>query len=128
MPVYYLGAVAKIVCVSEHVQSYETSEYSVLSKPCDAKGYFYAKMMLGHQWKVKNCKAYLYSSPSKSCNVPTNVNNGVTGYSFTPKNYGILSHHDNAKLYSVGTFFYTTPVPKPTYYSKPVPKPYGKGY
>ncbi|PON66323.1 hypothetical protein TorRG33x02_268360 [Trema orientale] len=103
------GAVAKITCPAVHNQEgYETTSFSIKSEASDAKGYFYVTLThdgLGDQWKLKDCKAFLDHSPLETCNVPTNVNNGVLGDLLA--SYSILNH-SNTKLFSVGPFFYTT--------------------
>ena len=118
------GAVAKVTCLAVDEESYKTTEFSVLSKPCDSKGYFYATISSPqYQWKIKDCKVYLNYSPLETCKVPTNVNNGISG-DLLASNYRILSHHKDMKLFSAGPFFYTSDDHKPSSY-KPVPKPNG---
>ncbi|PON65839.1 hypothetical protein PanWU01x14_113280 [Parasponia andersonii] len=108
------GAVAKVTCLAVHNQEgYETTSFSIKSEASDAKGYFYVTLThagLGDQWKLKDCKAFLDHSPLETCNVPTNVNNGVLGDLLA--SYSILNH-SNTKLFSVGPFFYTTSSSEP---------------
>lgn len=59
---------------------------------------------------LKDCKVKLEKSPLETCNIPTDVNKGLTGALFS--SYRIL-HDKKIKLYSVGPFFYTSE-PKPT--------------
>ena len=111
------GAVAKVTCLIVDEESYKTTEFSVLSKPCDSKGYFYATISSPqYQGKIKDCKAFLNYSPSETCKVPTNINNGISGDS-VPSNYKTSSHQKDVTLFSVGPFFYTSPVDQT--YNKP---------
>lgn len=118
------GAVARITCLAVDEKSHKTTYFSVRSKACDSKGYFYTTISppksLGinyNEWKIKDCKAYLDHSPLETCKFSTDVNNGVTGHLLS--SYSILKHN-NAKLYSVGPFFYTS---EPNY-KTPIPNGY----
>ena len=96
---------------------YESAPFSVLSPPTDAKGYFLTIVSpseLEDAWKLTECKAFLEKSPLETCNVPTDVNNGIRGASLSP--YHLLEDK-NMKLSSVGPFVYT-----------PKPKPVSNGY
>ncbi|XP_062103115.1 proline-rich protein 3-like [Humulus lupulus] len=108
------GAVAKITCIADYQEGYKTTTFSILSAASDAKGYFYATLSpstLGDKpWKLKECKAYLDHSPLKSCNVPTNINDGIHGDLLS--SYNILKH-TSTKLFSVGPFYYTTSSSQP---------------
>lgn len=108
------GAVARITCLVhiDYQEGYQTTSFSIKTKPSDAKGYFYATLTpsgLGDvnpdQCKLQDCKAYLHHSPLNTCNIPTNINDGIHGDLLT--SYNILEH-SNTKLFSVGPFFYTS--------------------
>ncbi|XP_041022412.1 proline-rich protein 3-like [Juglans microcarpa x Juglans regia] len=102
------GAVARITCKAVDERGYEEVPLSVLSNECDAKGYFLATLsssFLKENWKIKECKAFLEHSPLKTCNVPIDVNHGITGALLS--SYRILNDN-HMKLYSVGPFFYTS--------------------
>ncbi|GFZ13753.1 hypothetical protein Acr_23g0021380 [Actinidia rufa] len=104
------GALARITCLAKDKNGYESAPFSVLSHPTDAKGYFLATLSpseLEDAWKLTECKAFLEKSPLESCNVPTDMNNGIGGASLSP--YRLLEDK-NMKLSSVGPFVYT---PKP---------------
>ncbi|CAK7338751.1 unnamed protein product [Dovyalis caffra] len=100
------GAVVKIACTTVEQHGYETTHFSCLT---DAQGYYFKTLFpsgaLGHDSKLKECKAYLESSPTETCKIPTDVNNGITGALLSSSH--ILSHK-NIKLYSMKTFFYTS--------------------
>ncbi|XP_057472737.1 proline-rich protein 3-like [Actinidia eriantha] len=111
------GALARITCLAKDKNGYESAPFSVLSHPTDAKGYFLATVSpseLKDACKLTECKAFLEKSPLESCNVPTDVNNGIRGASLSP--YHLLEDK-NMKLSSVGPFVYT-----------PKPKPVSNGY
>ncbi|PQQ14378.1 proline-rich protein 3 [Prunus yedoensis var. nudiflora] len=102
------GAVARITCLAEDEYGYETAPFSILSGATDAKGYFLATLSpseLQDKWKLTECKAFLDYSPFQYCQVPTDVNQGITGHLLA--SYRILDTK-NIKLYSVGPFFYTS--------------------
>ncbi|XWS31755.1 hypothetical protein CRYUN_Cryun23aG0103200 [Craigia yunnanensis] len=72
----------------------------------DAKGYFIATLSpheVKENRRLKECKAFLELSPSETCDVPTNVNKGISG---APLGYYHLLHDKNMKLFSVGPFFF----------------------
>ncbi|KAB1203008.1 Proline-rich protein 1 [Morella rubra] len=102
------GAVARIACLATDENGYETAPFSILSNECDANGYFFVTLLhsfLKKGWKIKDCKAYLYSSPLGTCQVPVDVNHGISGAPLS--SYRILNNK-HIKLYSVGPFFYTS--------------------
>lgn len=87
---------------------YETAPFSMLSHPTDEKGYFFF-ISFSLYWfkdavKISECKAFLESSPLRSCDFPTDVNKGQTG--------ALLSSYrmqdKKTKLYSVGPFVYAS--------------------
>ncbi|EOX95160.1 Pollen Ole e 1 allergen and extensin family protein [Theobroma cacao] len=100
------GALAKITCKAVDKGGLEKI-LSICSGATDAKGYFFATLShsdLVDKLKVKDCKAYLESSPLKTCNIPTNDNKGIDGAPLS--NFRVLNKKMN--LYSVGPFFYTS--------------------
>ncbi|XP_021609348.2 proline-rich protein 3 [Manihot esculenta] len=102
------GAMARITCSAMDQNGYETTPFSCLTSATDAKGYFFKTLSLFDLFdnlKLKDCKVNLEKSPSETCNIPTDVNKGITGAVFS--SYRIL-HEKKIKLYSVGPFFYTS--------------------
>ncbi|XVF72670.1 hypothetical protein PTKIN_Ptkin12aG0138600 [Pterospermum kingtungense] len=69
----------------------------------DAKGYFFATVSHLDKLQLKECKAYLQSSPDKDCNVPTNINQAIDGALLT--SFTLLKDK-RMKLYSVRPFYY----------------------
>ncbi|CAK9185825.1 unnamed protein product [Ilex paraguariensis] len=113
------GAVTRITCLAVDENGYESAPFSVLSRPCDEKGYFFATLSPSQieedaWWRVTECKAFLANSPIETCKVPTDVNKGITGAPLAS-----YRHHGdkNMKLHSVGPFIYTSD-PKPISNSK----------
>nr|KJB09422.1 hypothetical protein B456_001G140900 [Gossypium raimondii] len=100
------GASATITCKAVDEVGAERT-VSICSKATDAKGYFFATLsdQGRDKLKLKECKAYLKSSPLESCNVPTNVNKAIEGALLSA--FRVLKEK-KAKLYSVGPFFYTS--------------------
>ncbi|KAM5564097.1 proline-rich protein 3 [Rosa sericea] len=115
------GAVARITCVGEDENGYETAPFSILSGATDAKGYFFATLSpsklegnYNNKWKLTECKTFLDNSPLESCKVPTDVNHGISGAPIA--SYRTLNAK-NMKLFSVGPFFYSSePKPAPSGY------------
>ncbi|MBA0730311.1 hypothetical protein Golax_025607 [Gossypium laxum] len=110
------GASATITCKAVDEVGAERT-VSICSKATDAKGYFFATLsdQGRDKLKLKECKAYLKSSPLESCNVPTNVNKAIEGALLSA--FRVLKQK-KAKLYSVGPFFYTSqakPAASPQY-------------
>ncbi|KAL5701099.1 hypothetical protein ACHQM5_026474 [Ranunculus cassubicifolius] len=107
------GAVAKIACIAKKQYRYESDPFTILSKGTDKKGYFLARLPISNMDSTKpilfKCKVFLHSSPSKTCNVPTDMNKGKTG-ALLYSSYHIL-HDNKMKLYSVGPFAYTSTKP-----------------
>ncbi|KAH1081234.1 hypothetical protein J1N35_020995 [Gossypium stocksii] len=87
---------------------------SICSEATNERGYFIAplsnKLSGLEKLKVRECQAYLHSSPLKSCDVPTNVNKSIDGVLLSA--FRVLKEK-KMKLYSVGPFFYT-PQPQST--------------
>ncbi|XP_017224226.1 protein SEED AND ROOT HAIR PROTECTIVE PROTEIN [Daucus carota subsp. sativus] len=102
-------AIARITCLAVDKKGYETAPFSILSKPADAKGYYFAKLSpaeLEKGWRLTQCKVFLEKSPLKSCNVPTDVNHGKTGATLSsPRLLKTMN------LYSIPAFVYTSDAP-----------------
>ncbi|TXG63373.1 hypothetical protein EZV62_010367 [Acer yangbiense] len=61
---------------------YERAPFSILSDASDDKGYFFATLSpdeVQQNWRLKECRAFLEVSPSETCNVPTDMNQGISG-------------------------------------------------
>ncbi|KAK6120176.1 hypothetical protein DH2020_046082 [Rehmannia glutinosa] len=88
---------------------YETAPFSILSRPTDGNGYFLAKLssqLLEEDGvKISQCKAFLHSSPLKTCPIATDVNKGSSG---APLSAYRPVGSNNMRLYSVGPFVYTS--------------------
>ncbi|XP_039042965.1 adhesive plaque matrix protein-like [Hibiscus syriacus] len=117
-PKYYpiRGALTRITCLTVDENGYEKT-HSVCSGETDEKGYFLARLFSSgldeaHLLsELRDCKAFLESSPLETCNVPVDVNKGISG---APLSGFRVLHHMGMKLFSVGSFFFTpqlTPVP-----------------
>ncbi|KAG6749844.1 hypothetical protein NC652_033339 [Populus alba x Populus x berolinensis] len=102
------GAVIRIACTAVDQYGYKKVPFSCLTEATNAKGYYFKTLPA---LKLTECKAYLESSPLKTCNVPTDMNYGITGAPLSA--YHIL-HDKKIKLYSMRTFFYTSTKPTPT--------------
>lgn len=99
------GALAKITCLVVDENGYETT-HSVCSGETDVKGYFFARLSEDISLsKLTECKALLESSPLETCNVPVDVNKGISGAPLS--DFRILNHM-GIKLFSVGPFFFTS--------------------
>lgn len=111
------GAVVRVTCLAIDEKGYELPPFSLLSDATNAKGYFFATLVLSElepSAKLSECRAFLNSSPMENCDVPTHVNNGLRG--------ALLSSHrflndKKMKVYSVRPFVYTSDA-----------KPINKGY
>ncbi|KAE8671284.1 putative Integrase-type DNA-binding superfamily protein [Hibiscus syriacus] len=110
-PKYYpiQGALARITCVAVDENGYEMT-HSICSGETDSKGYFFARLSpsgLDNEGdklsKLTDCKAFLESSPLENCNVPVDVNKGISGAHLSDFR---LLHHMEMKLFSVGPFFF----------------------
>ncbi|XP_058084123.1 protein SEED AND ROOT HAIR PROTECTIVE PROTEIN-like [Magnolia sinica] len=110
-----VGAVVRVTCMGHDENGYDLAPYTTLCEPTDENGYFFMAILapsgMDH---LSECKAYLESSSSETCNVPTDVNNGMSGALLG--SYGLLDHK-KTKLCTVGPFVYTTG-----------PQAVGKGY
>ncbi|KAL4367154.1 hypothetical protein GQ457_05G001970 [Hibiscus cannabinus] len=114
-PKYYpiQGALARITCLAVDENGYEKT-HSVRSGETDAKGYFFARLSpLGLDnagdnklSKLRDCRAFLESSPLETCNVPVDVNKGISGAPLS--DFRVLDRM-GMKLFSVGPFFFTSP-------------------
>ncbi|KAK1385108.1 proline-rich protein 3-like [Heracleum sosnowskyi] len=102
-------AIARITCLAVDRKGYETAPFSILSNPANAKGYYFATLSpaeLEQGWRLTECKVFLEKSPVKSCNVPTDVNNGKTGATLSsPRLLKTMN------LYSIPAFIYTPETP-----------------
>ncbi|KAJ6343692.1 hypothetical protein OIU76_005437 [Salix suchowensis] len=108
------GAVIRVACTAVDQHGYRKVPFSCLTGATDAKGYYFKTLpssRLDDHLKITECKAYLESSPLKTCNVPTNMNDGISGAPLSA--YRIL-HDKKMKLYSMRTFFYTSTKPSST--------------
>ncbi|KAJ6329098.1 hypothetical protein OIU77_010718 [Salix suchowensis] len=108
------GAVIRVACTAVDQHGYRKVPFSCLTGATDAKGYYFKTLPssgLDDHLKMTECKAYLESSPLKTCNVPTNMNDGISGAPLSA--YRIL-HDRKMKLYSMRTFFYTSTKPPST--------------
>ncbi|KAF6141238.1 hypothetical protein GIB67_024322 [Kingdonia uniflora] len=102
------GAVARVTCLTVDEEGYESAPFSVLSEKADEKGYFFATLCLSDLKKksvITSCKVFLNSSSLETCNVPTDVNQGITGA--LPGSYHLLTHK-SMKLFTVGPFVFTS--------------------
>ncbi|KAK8491290.1 hypothetical protein V6N11_051302 [Hibiscus sabdariffa] len=102
------GAVARIACLGVDEHGYETAPFSILSKPTDSKGYYFATLyphqLIRRNLKLADCKAFLQDSPLETCKVATDVNKGTTG---APISYSRLLHDKKMRLYSVPPFIFS---------------------
>ncbi|KAJ6401029.1 hypothetical protein OIU84_016445 [Salix udensis] len=108
------GAVIRVACTAVDQHGYRKVPFSCLTEATDAKGYYFKTLPasgLDDHLKITECKAYLESSPLKTCNVPTNMNDGISGALLSA--YRVL-HDKKMKLYSMRTFFYTSTKPSST--------------
>ncbi|KAK8718130.1 hypothetical protein V6N13_045375 [Hibiscus sabdariffa] len=121
-PKYYpiRGALTRITCLTVDENGYEKT-HSVCSGETDEKGYFLARLSppglvddVDLSSKLGDCKAFLESSPLETCNVPVDVNKGISG---APLSGFRVLHHSGMKLFTVGPFFFTSE-------SNPVPNGY----
>ncbi|KAA3459145.1 proline-rich protein 3-like [Gossypium australe] len=102
------GGVARITCLAVDENGYQTAPFSILSKPTDSKGYYFATLYpneLNHnKLKLAECKAFLEKSPLETCKVATDVNEGITG---APLSYRRLLDNKKMTLYSVPPFIFS---------------------
>ncbi|XVF79389.1 hypothetical protein PTKIN_Ptkin14bG0218400 [Pterospermum kingtungense] len=100
-------ALAKVICEAVDEVGVEKTA-PICSVQTDAKGYFYAIVSsINESLKLKDCKAFLESSPETNCNVPTDMNKGITGFPISGDAYRVLNDK-HTKLYSAQPFFYTS--------------------
>ncbi|KAI3449448.1 hypothetical protein Pfo_006113 [Paulownia fortunei] len=101
------GGVIRITCLGIDKYGYETAPFSILSRPTDSNGYFLAKLssqlLEEDGLKISQCKAFLHSSPLKTCQFPTDVNKGSSG---EPLSAYRPVGSNSMRLYSVGPFVY----------------------
>ncbi|KAL5561404.1 hypothetical protein UlMin_031151 [Ulmus minor] len=102
------GAVVRITCEAEDDYGFETAPCSFLSEATNGKGYFFATLSpseIKAEKKLTKCRAFLELSSSETCNVPTDINKGISGAVLG--SYRFINHN-NVKLFSVGPFFFTS--------------------
>ncbi|KAJ8749566.1 hypothetical protein K2173_026215 [Erythroxylum novogranatense] len=102
------GAVVRIKCTCVDEYEYKTTPFSFLSGATDPEGYFLATLSpceVEENCKIKECRAFLELSPLGTCEVPTDVNKGISGALLSP--YRFLDEK-KMKLFTVGPFFYTS--------------------
>ncbi|KAL6271873.1 hypothetical protein ACE6H2_028784 [Prunus campanulata] len=102
------GSVARITCEAVDEYGLESAPITILSDATDAKGYFFATLSpyeIQNHKKLTQCRAFLELSPLESCNVPTDLNSGITGAVLA--SYRLL-HDKNIRLYTVGPFTFTS--------------------
>ncbi|XP_030532469.2 protein SEED AND ROOT HAIR PROTECTIVE PROTEIN-like [Rhodamnia argentea] len=102
------GARARVTCLAVDGRGYETAPFCIVSRLTDANGYFLATLSpseVEDNWKLTQCKAFLESSPSETCKVPTDVNRGVTGALLSSRH---LPSNKRMEWFSVGPFVYTS--------------------
>ncbi|KAJ8749619.1 hypothetical protein K2173_026268 [Erythroxylum novogranatense] len=102
------SSVTRIICSAVHQNGYDVKPFSCLVDATDANGYFFKILPdfgILDNLKITECKTYLESSPLDSCNVPTDVNKGITGALFS--SFRIL-YDKKIKLYRVGPLIYTS--------------------
>lgn len=97
------GAKISVICKSHrnrvfYYSSYTTNEY----------GYFYAKLegyTMGHyllEHPLTACKVKLVSSSQENCNIPTNINYGISGASLRYENKRVLKKDCDSVIYASG--------------------------
>ncbi|PON86845.1 hypothetical protein TorRG33x02_173710 [Trema orientale] len=104
------GAVARVTCPKySYVNGqkyYKDVPSSILSYATDANGFFVVRFSVSQLirgFNVKDCKVYAEHSPLDSCNVPTDINNGITG-----ANLSLLNTLIDTISYTAGPFIYTS--------------------
>ncbi|KAL5996216.1 hypothetical protein ACLOJK_026290 [Asimina triloba] len=101
----------RLTCLCTDEDGYEQPPFSKLTPPTEENGYFFtvfAPSEVDGMKEPSECKAFLNSSPSDTCDIPTNVNHGINGAKLS--SYRILKD-SNMKLHSVGPFVYTSDPP-----------------
>jgi len=84
-------ATVSVTCTNHKNQVFYYKEYTT-----NYYGYFYAELegfSMGHylfDHPLTSCKVKLVSSPQESCNIPTNINNGIIGASLLASTRGRL--------------------------------------
>ncbi|KAF4383607.1 hypothetical protein F8388_014107 [Cannabis sativa] len=120
------GAVARVTC-SPNYSSYDKDDVpsSMLSYESDVNGFFLVKLLVS-QLKTglnvkEDCKVFLEYSPLQTCNLPTDVNDGITG-----ANLSFFTAFKDKVFYTLGAgplIYTTTPKTDNTrdQYSAPTP-------
>ena len=121
----FAGAVARVTCPNYSYENgekyYKNVPSSILSYETDEHGFFQVRLsgsQLPTGFNVKDCKVFLEHSQLNNCNVPTNVNNGLTG-----ANISLLHNFIDKIYYTAGPFIYT-PNTNNDQYSVPTPAGY----
>ncbi|XP_058084124.1 protein SEED AND ROOT HAIR PROTECTIVE PROTEIN-like [Magnolia sinica] len=103
-----VGAVVRVTCMGYDENGYELAPYTVLCDPTDKNGYLFATLAhseMDRLGKLSECKAFVDASPSETCDIPTNVNNGMSGALLSSSR---LLTDKKMKLCIVGPFVYTS--------------------
>ncbi|KAJ8444010.1 hypothetical protein Cgig2_020856 [Carnegiea gigantea] len=98
------GATARVTCLALNVRGYESAPFSVVTPRTDERGFFHinlGKYQLAN-YRLRSCRVFLEAPAPGICNVPTDINHGLTGAPLT--NYRPLG--DLSALYFVGPFVY----------------------
>ncbi|KAL9224790.1 hypothetical protein vseg_000793 [Gypsophila vaccaria] len=98
------GAMARMTCMVDDDDARYAGQLSVVSRHTDRNGYFLINMSKyqSNSIVLRECRVHLETHPPGICNVPTDVNNGVSGASLG--HYRTLD--DSSRLYSVPYFIY----------------------
>ncbi|XP_062095400.1 protein SEED AND ROOT HAIR PROTECTIVE PROTEIN-like [Humulus lupulus] len=107
------GAVARVTCCPNYSSSsyenenengekyYKDVPSSILSYESDTHGFFLVKLSVSQLTTGLNvkedCKVFLEYSPLQTCNLPTDLNNGVTG-----ANLSFLNAYKGMVFYALG--------------------------
>ncbi|XP_010544996.1 PREDICTED: proline-rich protein 1 [Tarenaya hassleriana] len=103
------GAVARVTCETRDKYGYEAEEVTVLSQATDEKGYFMVTLSpseVREEVKVKECRSFLELSPLDGCEVPTEINRGVSGSILSSYRLLLSGHSPPFKLFTVGPFVF----------------------
>ena len=125
------GAIAKISCEAKTGYGYKAAKFSMLTPKTDKNGYYLATFtqeQLGKRLQPTDCKVYLESSPSYTCNVATNMHLGVSGAPLTYSKH--ITEYQKTyilELYSIPIFAYKSSAKceyYPAYYQTNTPSTY----
>ena len=95
---------ARVTCVVRGERGYQSSPFSVATPRTDERGFFRLNLGKYHlpNFKLRSCRVFLEAPAPGICNVPTDINHGLSGAPLTK--YGHLGDHSAA--YFVGPFVY----------------------